>query len=111
LAVALLLAELVAAAYLTLMAYLLSAWFVDDSQAATMTDRDWLVSGLISFVTFVVVALVFAGVVYLAGRLTLKPEQQRWPLLRWLPSVLLALPIVVASAAGAYEFITTKPFM
>jgi hypothetical protein len=100
--------ELVATAYLSLLAFLLSGWMVDDSVAFRMTDADWLVAGCLRFIVGLLAAAAFACVTAFVHR------RLGWGAARGvLPRVplLLAGCIALASGLGATLFVIDRPFM
>jgi hypothetical protein len=102
--------ELCATGYLALVSWLWSVWMVDDSRAFAMTTIDWYRSGFFRFFEGAVLAALFGvGTFYLNGLLMKKFDPR--PLFRPAVSAGFAVVILVASLAGAIEFILTKPYM
>lgn len=102
--------EALAIAYLSFVSYFSSVWFVEDSQAFSMSSLDgWLVAGFRAAIGCSVAA-GFGGLLVFMNR----------ALARWLPVTRrLALPVgggaasVVSLGAmiGALEFAITKPYV
>jgi hypothetical protein len=106
----LLIGEVLIAAYLTLVVWLLSVWHVDDFLAAGMAPSDWYVAGASRLGGALIVAALFGGVAYLANRRWVAPCLPGWPRLGTLTAVVLASCVVLAGGAGAIQFVITKPF-
>lgn len=106
-----LIAEASLAAYLALVAWLLSAWAVDDSQGFRMTTADWYIEAARRLGLAVVVGAVFGGVTYLANRWWATPLFSDSPRGGTRAAILLASCIVLAGPAGAVRFAVRKPFM
>jgi hypothetical protein len=103
--------ELAALCYGTLMAWLLSAWFLDDAIAAEMKPNDWWAVAAGRLVVCTVVALLAAGCILLVNRWLARVAGQpssRWPLVT--AKLFVVFPIG-ASLAGALQFGMTKPYM
>ena len=103
-------AEVMAAAYLALMAWLLSVWMVDDSVAFQMTEADWWLVGVRRFGVACAVALGYAGVLWLINRRWVAPCLGPSRLILFAPAVLGGV-VVAAAAVGVATFVTTKPYM
>jgi|ERR671912_186803 hypothetical protein len=104
-------AEFASAAYLALLAWLLSAWMVDDSRAFRMAASDWYVEGAWRFGTVVVVGALFGVLTHVINRRWLYPRLGSASRLGPLWAVLLAAFVVLSGAAGTALFVATKPFM
>lgn len=100
-------AELFAAAYVSLIAYLMSVWHVDDGEAFRMTDADWLLAGICRFLGWSLVAAGFACVVRFANR---RCGLVHGPGFLSLAPVLMACLIALASGFGATMFVIDRPF-
>jgi hypothetical protein len=107
----LLIGQVLIAAYLTLVVWLLSVLPVDDFRAAGMAPSDWYVQGASRLGGALIVAGLFGGVAYLANRLWVAPCLPGWQRIGSLTAVALASCIVLAGGAGAIQFVMTKPFM
>lgn len=103
-------AEAAAAAYLTLMAWLLSVWMVDDSVAFQMTEADWWLVGVRRFGVACVVAVGYAGILYLINRRWVAPCFGSTRFIALTPAV-LGGAVAAAAAVGAATFVATKPYM
>ena len=107
----LVLGETALAAYLSMVAWLLSVWMVEDSEAFQMTASDWLWTGVARFAEWFLVGAILGIVLSqankYAGRRLLVRSVFWLALIGWLVGV----GVIVASAAGAIEFVRTKPYM
>jgi hypothetical protein len=103
-------AEVMAAAYLALMAWLLSVWMVDDSVAFQMTEADWWLVGARRLGVACAVALGYAGVLWLINRRWVAPCFGPSRLILFAPAVLGGV-VAAAAAVGVATFVTTKPYM
>jgi hypothetical protein len=100
--------EALAAAFISLIAFLMSGWMVDDDAAFRMTDSDWMLAGCLRFLFWSLVGAVFAciamfvnrrlGLVGASGFLSRVP-------------VLMACFIALASGMGARMFVIDKPYI
>lgn len=103
--------EVLVTAYVSLLAYLLCTWMVDDTASARMTDLDWYwVAGK----RFGITTLVAASLAWGAHQVT-----RRWVVARfggsrrhalWL-ALTLGACVVLAGALGAIRFVIDRPFM
>lgn len=102
--------ELAVLGYGTLMAWLLSAWFLDDAVAAGMQPTDWWSIAAERFVSCALVSVFAATCVSVVNRWLARVNQWsgRWPLVT--TALFVVLP-VGASLAGVIQFGLTKPFM
>jgi len=93
--------------YCSLLAYLLSVWFVDDSVAVQMQSNGWVRVGVMRFGQGTVGAGIVAAATFAWNRYVLRFSTRR---ARWvaLPTFLL---IVASSLAGVVRFVWTRPFM
>jgi hypothetical protein len=93
--------------YCSLMAFLLSIWFVDDSVAVQMQASDWMRVGMMRFGQSLIVAAIVAALMFAWNRYILRLSVR---VARWLalPAFLL---IVFSSLAGVVRFVWTRPFM
>jgi hypothetical protein len=93
--------------YCSLMAFLLSVWFVDDGVAVQMQSSGWVRVGMVRFGQSLTLALIFAAGTFAWNRhvLRLSPRIVRWVAL---PAFLL---IVASSLLGVARFVWTRPFM
>jgi hypothetical protein len=105
-----LLLETALAAYVSAVVWLLSVWMIDDSRAALMLQRDWYVEGVRRFFAALVIGLLFGGIVFLVNRRWVTPLLPNSPKLPTGTAWALACCIVLAGAAGAIQFIVTKPW-
>ncbi|MCA8974829.1 MAG: hypothetical protein KDC98_08905 [Planctomycetes bacterium] len=103
-------AEAAVAAYLMFMAWLLSAWMVDDSVALQMTEADWWLVGARRFGVACVVAIVYAGIVHLTNRRWVAPCFGSSRFVALVPAM-LGGAVAAAAAIGAVTFVATKPYM
>lgn len=110
-AVALLSVQVLVTAYVSLIAYLLCTWMVDDSVAARMTESDWY---RVAAMRLSVATLVAASLAWGAHQVT-----RRWvvaPLggsrrhALWV-ALALGACVLLAGALGAIRFVIDKPFM
>jgi hypothetical protein len=103
--------ELAALCYGTLMAWLVSVWFLDDAAAAGMRPADWWVIAAKRLVVCAFAAMLTAGCVLPVNRWLARIAGQtasRWPLVT---ARLFVVSPVCASVVGAIQFGITKPFM
>lgn len=103
--------ELAVLAYGTLMAWLLSAWFLDDAVAAGLQPSGWWSIAAERFVVCAVASVLAALCVWGANRWLARVgghPSSRWPLAT---AVLFVAFPTGASLAGAIQFGVTKPFM
>ena len=103
----LLIAELIACIYVSLIAYLLSAWMIDDDLAFRLTGSGWVWIAVQRVLFWALVGLGYAGGIILANRRML-PRASRASY--WL-GVSAAAVILVGSVAGAIRFVVVKPFL
>lgn len=99
--------EILAALYLSWIAFLMAIWFVDDGIAFSMTDADWRRVGVERFLQGAAAGVVFGALVWLANRLLGFGRQPGF--LKCLPWVLTSV-FVVASGLGALWFVTERPY-
>ena len=104
-------AEVSLAAYLTLVVWLLSRWMVDDSLAFRMAPADWYIEGARRFGGGLAVGALFYALAYFANRRWVTPVLGHSARLGTRTAAVLAACIVLAGAAGAIQFVITKPFM
>jgi hypothetical protein len=95
------------AAYVSLMTWLLAVWFLDDSVAARMTDRDWQLGAAIRAVDALVAAALVAGGLFVLNRAASAVLPRRWPRRLALGSGAI---VWLAGTAGAIEFLVTRPW-
>lgn len=100
--------EALAAAYVSLIAFVMSDWMVDEGRAFRMSDTDWVLTGGLRLLGWSLVGAAFACGVRWVNRWFgwVRPPG----FLSCLPLVLAAC-IVLASAIGAATFVIDKPFM
>ncbi|MEA2488666.1 MAG: hypothetical protein QOH21_458 [Acidobacteriota bacterium] len=106
-----LIVETAALCYGTLMAWLLSIWFLDDTVVAAMQPADWWTIAAERVVICAAVALPAAICILVVNRWLARVAGQtssRWPLVT--AGLFAALP-VGASLTGALQFGITKPYM
>lgn len=100
--------EILAALYLSWIAFLMATWFVDDGIAFTMTDVDWRRAGVHRFLLGCLAGAVFGAVVWLVNRVLGFGRQPGFPkCLPWL----LAGFLVLASGVGALLFVSERPYI
>jgi hypothetical protein len=104
-------AELLLAAYLMLVVWLLSVWMVDDSQAFRMVPSDWYVTGARRLCGGLLVGMAFGGLTFAVNRKWVLPFLSESPWLGTRTTLLVALGIVLSATAGTIQFVITKPFM
>lgn len=108
-AVLVLVAELLTAGYIALVAGLMSAWMVNDSDAFRMCDIDWILTGCLRLAVGSTIAAVFTVVA--------RRYHRRWVVADPSPTWFRALPLLLgggiaaASATGVAWFIMERPFM
>jgi len=99
--------EALAAACISLLAFLKSGWAVDDFLASRMTDADWVHVGCLRFLGWFLVGAALACVVWLVNRrLGLATELGVASGM----AVLTALFIWLASGIGAAMFVIERPY-
>jgi hypothetical protein len=99
--------EILAALYLSWIAFLMAIWFVDDGIAFTMTDADWRRVGVDRFLRGCLAGAVFGALVWFVNRLLGFGRQPGFA--RCLPWVLTSF-FVVASGVGALCFVYERPY-
>ena len=102
------LVEAIVAAWLTLVAFVMSAWMVNDSDAFRMKDTDWVLAGCLRFLFWSSLAAAFGSVVAVTNRRLGFGQRSGW--ISRLPILLSGL-VVVASGVGATIFVIEKPYM
>ena len=103
----LLAAESLACTYVSFMAYLLSAWMIDDDLAFRLTESGWGWIAVRRVAFWALVGLACGGGIILANRHIL-PRANRVTLCL---GVSAATVILGASVAGAIRFVIEKPFI
>ena len=104
-----LIAEVLATGYLALIAWIMSTWMVDGSQAIRMRDIDWLFVAGLRCALWLAVAGAFVFVARKAHRRwVLSSHTSAW--FRGIP-LLLGGGIAVSGAIGAAWFVLERPFM
>ncbi|MBV9495943.1 MAG: hypothetical protein JOZ54_16970 [Acidobacteria bacterium] len=93
-------------AYLALQAFLLTGWFVDDSEADAMTSADWTHVAETRFLFWVVLAAILAAAVHWLNR-RIAPQSR----VALVMAILYFIGIAGASLCGAIDFVATKPSM
>ena len=106
-----LLVETALAVYLAFMAWLLSTWMVDDSQAARMVASDWYLEAVRRLFIVCAVAGAFGSVAFVVNRKWLSRRFPPWARIAERAAILLGFGIAAAGAAGALQFAFKKPFM
>jgi hypothetical protein len=109
--VVLLVLEVPAVAYVSVIAWLTSVWFLDDQAASQMNAADWWLVASKRLGICVIGAACFAAVVYLGTRLAVGragTKRNRAPVVN---AAVVFVVVVVASLAGALQFAITKPYM
>lgn len=106
----LLAAETAVAAYLALVAWLLSAWMVDDAVAFQMTEADWWLVGAGRLGQACVVAAGYAGTLYVVNRRWVAPHFRSSRFIALAPALLGGV-VAAAAVAGAVTFAVKKPYM
>ena len=103
--------EVVVAAYLSLLVYLLSTWMVDDAVAAGMTDVDWYATAAKRLALSIFVGATFAwGVHQVNRRWVVAPVGDSRRHARW-AALILGAWVVLAGVLGAIRFVVERPFM
>lgn len=100
--------EILAALYLSWVAFLMAYWFIDDGIAFTMTDADWRRVGVDRFLRGCLASGVFGAVVWLVNRVLGIGRQPGF--LKCLPWLLTSF-FVVASGVGALLFVGERPYI
>lgn len=110
-AIALLVGEGLVTAYVSLLAYLLCAWMVDDSAAARMTELEWyLVAAKRLGVSTLAAAALAWGVHQVNRRWVVAPfGGSRRHALR--VALTVGACVVLAGLLGALRFVIDRPFM
>lgn len=105
------LCQFAAVAYVTLLAWLMSGWFANDSWAAGASDADWLlIAGQRAAAGLLAAALVggiLLGVNHLFARWRLTFPMLRPTWIAWIG----AATVGSASLVGAITFDVVRPFM
>lgn len=100
--------EVLAALYLSILAFDLSGWLVSDHVALEMSDADWLLAGCVRFAEWCLVAAVFSVVLaWMHRRLGVAAGSR---IFRWLPFAWFML-IRIASGFGASKLVVERPYM
>lgn len=102
--------EVAVAVYLAFMAWLLSTWMVDDSAAFRMTETDWWLVGARRLGVACIVAIVYAGILFLVNRRWVAPQFQSSRAVALAP-VMLGSTVAAAAAVGVMFFVATKPYV
>jgi zinc transporter ZupT len=99
------------ALYAATVAFALSSWFIDDSEAFRLSTVGWYRTGGQRLLLALVMAVLGGSVVYIANRFLLPhlwPDPQRSPTrLHWWVGGL----ILIAGVVGAITFVVTRPYM
>ncbi|MEM7518661.1 MAG: hypothetical protein AAF368_17280 [Planctomycetota bacterium] len=106
----LLAAETAVAVYLALVAWLFSAWMVDDSVAFQMTEADWWLVGARRLGLAWAFAAGYAGILHLVNQRWVAPHFHSSRFIALAPALLGGV-VAVAAAAGAVTFVVEKPYM
>jgi uncharacterized membrane protein len=104
-------AEVAVAIYLTVVAWLMSGWFVDDSWAARASNADWIKTAVVRFLACFIVGVI-AGLGAWGLNRWLAAKGARIP--KMVPAVsggILGTSIVVASAIGSIQFLIDRPWL
>jgi hypothetical protein len=96
--------ELVVAGYAALMAFLMSAWSIHDTEAAQMAARDWWIIAAKRFVAISALGALLALIVFAVNRIA----GRRFAIIT---AIVIFLIVAVSSGIGAFNFATTKPSM
>jgi hypothetical protein len=103
--------QLVGIAYLTLVAWLVTSWMVDDGWASRASDADWWALGAqragIGLFVAALAGGVLLGINHLLLRWNLGYSWLRPAHVAWLGGAAIAL----ASVIGAINFIVERPYM
>lgn len=99
--------ETVGTGYLSLLAYQMGAWMVDDSVAFQMALGDWYLEAGKRVLEVCVLAFVFGIVAHLFNRWALR---SRRPIAKLLTGIASGA-ICVSGLVGAVEFALRKPYM
>jgi hypothetical protein len=103
--------EVLAAAYLSLLVYLLATWMVDDTAAARMTDLDWYSVTAKRLGVLMLVGFAFGWGVHEVNRRWVVPPfggSRRHAV--W-AALMLGAWVVLAGVLGAIRFVVDRPFM
>lgn len=103
--------ELALAMYLSLVAWLMSAWMADDSWAARASDVDWTYAAAVRFAEFAFVGVVAGCAIWLLNR-WLNTKAVLFP--GEVPpaaGIIAGLAITISSGVGATQFLMEKPWM
>jgi hypothetical protein len=103
--------EIAVLGYLTLMTWLLSAWFMDDAEAAAMHDIDWYRTAALRFVLSCVVAAVSSVIVYFANRFVARRLGRNDSALPRVSAFVFASAVITAGLVGSVYFAIEKPYM
>ena len=108
---AILVAETVAAAYLTLVTWLITTLAVDDAVAEQLQPRDWWTGAAERLAIGFVVAAVFAVVVGMINSVAVRKWAPSHPRLPRISARLGFLVVFAAALLGAVQFGISKPVM
>jgi hypothetical protein len=109
--IVLLIANVVAAIFLSFMAWLYCDWMIDDSMVTTMTTIDWAFIACERLFWAMALAAVVGIVLGVINRVVYSlffPERKR-P--HWLLSGIAGICIAIAGIIGSVEFFIEKPYM
>jgi hypothetical protein len=96
--------------YLTLVTWLITAWFIDENAAMRMTDGDWYVLAAERLGGVCLLAATAGGIVYVVNRLVAYTTGHRGSRVPRLSALLFAGLIVLAGVVAAVELVIKKPY-
>lgn len=105
-----LIVELVMLAYLAFMAYWLSVWFIDDSLAFSIAEKEWTKIAIFRVLQVSIVAFIFSGVTYLLNNYLFKKSFNISKKKTLILSIIIFLSILIPSIVGGIQFAIEKPF-
>jgi hypothetical protein len=100
--------ETLGLAYAALVAWLMSAWFLDDHAAASMVASDWWWIAGQRFLLCTAAAACLAALIFMINRLAMRAVPGRR--LPYVTAIVFFAIVVGASFAGALQFAITKPY-
>lgn len=104
-------AEAAALVYVTLLTWLMTAWFIDDHTASQMTENDWYLLAARRLAGDVMVAALLGAIVYGANRLVARVTGHRTSHVPRYSALAFAAVIFVAGLVAAIQFAVRKPFL
>jgi len=101
------LVEILATAYLILIAYLIGVWMMNDSVAFRMTPADWYLEALTRFGQSSIVAALLGIPSHYFNRWAFRSRPTIGMVLTWVAFG----SVSISGLLGAVEFAVTKPYM